>query len=142
MFAACAGGAQLLRVSPRLGAPSRRAFRIVAWTSRRRAEPRPAKPATETLVAPSPARAKPAAPKPAKRVEGDAAPKAGSWTVDEASHRLRVDRYLRQAMGGASQKSLDRCAFVRDAAHIEPSRHPLTVSLTRVPLAGPCAPAR
>ena len=51
-----------------------------------------------------------AAPKPVnKRVDGEAAPAQGSWVVDEASHRLRVDRYMRLVMGGASQKSLDRC---------------------------------
>ena len=106
MIAACAGG--LSRVAPRLAVRSRRALRVEAWASRRRAEPRPAKPATGTLLAPQPAKVKPAAPKPAKHVEGEAAPRHGEWTVDEASHRLRVDRYLRQAMGGASQKSLDR----------------------------------
>jgi RluA family pseudouridine synthase len=107
MFAACAGGARLLL--PRVS--SRRApLSVTAWTSRRRAEPRTAKPATEKLAAaPASAKAKPAAPKVAKRPEGEAAPREGQWTVDEESHRLRVDRYLRAVLGGASQKSLDRC---------------------------------
>jgi len=141
MFAACAGGAQLLRLAPRLARISRRApLSVDAWTSRRRAEPKTAKPEGETLAS-APAKAKSAAPKakPAvvKRAEGEAAPREGTWTVDEQSHRLRVDRYMRNILGGASQKSLDRCAPCA-----RPSRRAFPALTRRLALAAPCAPAR
>ena len=110
MFAARAGGAQLLRAAPRLARSAHQApLQVDSWTSRRRAEPRVAKEAgsAEKLAASAPV--KRAAPKPVNKAPGEGGPAQGSWVVDEASHRLRVDRYMRLVLGGASQKSLDRC---------------------------------
>lgn len=62
----------------------------------------PAVPARRRRLAAAPLDAPPALPPPRL--------KEGQWTVAQAQHRLRLDRYLRFALDGASEKSLDRAS--------------------------------
>jgi hypothetical protein len=124
-----------------------------AWV-RRPSPPKPKPAAPAPAAAPKP----PPAPKPAARPAAKPVPAAepvreGKWVVDEASHRLRVDRFLRTSLGGASQKFLDRCAAARPRPAPRSAQPRFLETPTRIAVAdaalpprarraAPCAPAR